>query len=210
MFELEPFRPFTSRAVPLRLADVDTDQISPGNVTLATSREALRDGLFRYRRDEDSGFVLNRPDMEGRTILVSGANFGCGSSRESAVWALCAWGFRAVVSTSFGEIFEQNALKNGLLPITLDEAGATELWRQLDEDPVLTIDLEAGRLATEDSSLALVFSIDPFARNLLLHGLDELAYLMQLDRPISAYEGSQAVHPSTQRRLATSVPPTRE
>lgn len=211
MFELQPFLPFASRAVPLPLDDVDTDQISPGDVTLAIDHETLSNGLFRYRRSEDPDFVLERPEMRSRTILVAGANFGCGSSRESAVWALRAWGFRAVIATSFAEIFRQNALKNGLLPIALEPDAAAALWQRLEnDDPLLTVDLESNCLATEDGSLALTFTVDEFDRHLLLRGLDELGYLLTLGARIDAYEASSGVHASTRMRLTATVPPTQE
>ena len=198
-----PIEPFTSRVVPLPLANVDTDQIAPGTVAIATDPAVLRDGLFRYRRDEDRDFVLNRPEMQGRSILLTGPNFGCGSSREAAVWALVAFGFKAVISPSFGEIFRQNAVKSGLLPIVVAEHTADAVWRavQSDSDVKFTVDLAAETVSASDGSLHFSFRIDAFARDLLLTGRDELDYLLDLREQVQRYEESTSIHHVTLSRI---------
>ncbi len=146
----EPYTPFTSRVIPLPNENVDTDQIIPARYLKTTEKTGLADGLFRdwrYREDgtPNPDFVLNRPEMQGRQILLAGDNFGSGSSREHAPWALTAWGIRAVISTSFGDIFHNNALKNGLLPIEVDRELHGRLFELVAADPdaELTVDLEA-------------------------------------------------------------------
>jgi 3-isopropylmalate/(R)-2-methylmalate dehydratase small subunit len=194
-----PFEKFSSAAVILLRDDVDTDQIIPARFLKTVSRDGLAAGLFADWRFDDVGaprpdFVLNGPDMAGRQILVAGANFGSGSSREHAAWALVAWGFRSVVAAGFADIFRGNALKNGLLPVELGVEGQQQVAAVLAEDPsaALTVDLEAQRLGLPDGA-QLAFPLDPFSRTLLLSGADELGYLLSLGEEISAWEAS---HPS--------------
>src|SRR6187551_1896917 len=145
----EPFRMFTSKVVPLRADNVDTDQIVPARYLKVTDKAGLADALFRDWRFEEDGslkqppFVLDRPEMAGRRILLVGDNFGAGSSREHAPWALSAWGVRAILSTSFADIFRNNSLKNGVLPIVVDADTHARLWRLIESDPDahLTVDL---------------------------------------------------------------------
>jgi 3-isopropylmalate/(R)-2-methylmalate dehydratase small subunit len=186
---VKPIRDIRSRTVVLPVENVDTDQIIPARFLVTTSREGLGKGLFADWRWEEggrprAGFALNRPEAEGARILVAGRNFGCGSSREHAVWALQAEGFEAVVSTSFADIFRGNALKNGLVPVQVDEATHARLV----EAPGIeaSIDVETGALTfgTRRSS----FPLEPFARFCLLNGLDELAFLLSREREIAAYE----------------------
>ncbi len=195
---MEPFTPFESALVPLPRPNVDTDQLTPARF-LKTSRGPGGYGeilLHDWRFDEGGRprpeFVLNRPERRGATILVAGDNFGCGSSRETAVWALVEYGFRAVVSTSFGDIFHTNALKNGLLPVAVAPADLERLLA-LAEDPAarVAVDLAATRLRLPDGS-EIAFPVDPFAQECLLQGLDPMGYLLALDEAISAYE---AAHP---------------
>jgi len=143
----EPFRSFTSGVIPLPAENIDTDQIIPARYLKTTDKSGLGEALFRdWRYEEDGtpkpGFVLNRPEMEGRQILLAGDNFGCGSSREHAPWALTAWGIRAVISSSCADIFRNNALKNGLVPITVDPSTHARLFDMLAADPdiELTVD----------------------------------------------------------------------
>jgi 3-isopropylmalate/(R)-2-methylmalate dehydratase small subunit len=195
----EPFTVFTSRVVPLPAENVDTDQIIPARYLKVTGKAGLAEGLFRdWRYNEDGSlkeprFVLDQPGMAGRKILLVGDNFGSGSSREHAPWALTAWGIRAILSTSYADIFRSNSLKNGLLPIVVDPATHARLFGLLAEDPdaELTIDLaEQGVLLPDGTTID--FDIDPFAKQMILAGTDELGYLLAKDAEISAWE---ARHP---------------
>jgi 3-isopropylmalate/(R)-2-methylmalate dehydratase small subunit len=180
--------------LPLVIDDVDTDQIIPARYLKGTVREGLGKFLFadwRYLPDGSPrpDFALNRPEAEGAQILLAGANFGCGSSREHAPWALVQFGFRAVIAPSFADIFLGNALKNGLLPVTVD--ATLHRWlretRALVPELQLTIDLRARSLILPDGE-AVQFPIDPFARHCLLEGLDELEYLLRLSPKIAEFE----------------------
>ena len=195
----EPFTVFTSRVVPIPAENVDTDQIVPARYLKVTDKNGLAEALFRDWRFEEDGslkeprFVLDRPEMAGRRILLVGDNFGAGSSREHAPWALTAWGVRAILSTSFADIFRSNSLKNGVLPIVVDAATHARLFEMLAEDPdaELTIDLaEQGVLLPDGSTLD--FDIDPFAKRMILAGTDELGYLLSKDAELRAWE---AAHP---------------
>ena len=195
----EPFRVFTSRVVPIPAENVDTDQIVPARYLKVTDKNGLAEALFRDWRFEEDGslkeprFVLDRPEMAGRRILLVGDNFGAGSSREHAPWALTAWGVRAILSTSFADIFRSNSLKNGVLPIVVDAATHARLFEILAADPdaELTIDLaEQGVLLPDGSTLD--FDIDPFAKRMILAGTDELGYLLSKDAELRAWE---AAHP---------------
>jgi 3-isopropylmalate/(R)-2-methylmalate dehydratase small subunit len=195
----EPFRVFTSRVVPIPGENVDTDQIVPARYLKVTDKNGLAEALFRDWRFEEDGslkeprFVLDLPEMAGRRILLVGDNFGAGSSREHAPWALTAWGVRAILSTSFADIFRSNSLKNGVLPIVVDAATHAYLFEILAEDPdaELTIDLaEQGVLLPDGSTLD--FDIDPFAKRMILAGTDELGYLLSKEAELRAWE---AAHP---------------
>ena len=195
----EPFRMFRSKVVPLDAENVDTDQIVPARYLKVTDKAGLAEALFRdWRYDEtgslkDPPFILDRPGMAGRQILLAGHNFGSGSSREHAPWALTAWGVRAILSTSFADIFRSNSLKNGVLPIVVDVATHARLFEMLANDPdaELTIDLaEQGVLLPDGSTLD--FDIDPFAKRMILAGTDELGYLLSKDAELDAWE---AAHP---------------
>jgi len=201
----EPFSSVTSAAVPLPRNDIDTDQVIPARFLKTVNREGLADQLFfdwRYLADgsPNPDFVLNRPEMAGRQILVAGDNFGCGSSREHAPWALTAWGIRAVISSSFADIFTSNALKNGLLPVAVPPE---ELMRigsilEAEREAELTVDLEASEVRLPDGSV-IPFTIDAFARRMILDGSDELGYLLAHDADLAAYE---AAHPARVSTLA--------
>ena len=195
----EPFTVFTSRVVPIPAENVDTDQIVPARYLKVTDKNGLAEALFRDWRFEEDGslkephFILDRPEMAGRRILLVGDNFGAGSSREHAPWALTAWGVRAILSTSFADIFRSNSLKNGVLPIVVDAATHARLFEMLagDPDAELTIDLaEQGVLLPDGSTLD--FDIDPFAKRMILAGTDELGYLLSKDAELSTWE---AGHP---------------
>ncbi|HUH17555.1 MAG TPA: 3-isopropylmalate dehydratase small subunit [Methylomirabilota bacterium] len=194
----EPFRTIASAMVPMPRNDIDTDQIIPARFLKTVNREGLGDQLFfdwRYLADgtPNPEFVLNRPEMAGRRILVAGDNFGCGSSREHAPWALTAWGIRAVISSSFGDIFRSNALKNGLLPVEVPGEELSRIGSLIEADPnvELRVDLDRSELRLPDGS-AIAFPIDAFARRMILDGTDELGYLLSLEPAIEAYE---ATHP---------------
>jgi 3-isopropylmalate/(R)-2-methylmalate dehydratase small subunit len=195
----ERFSVFTSRVVPIPAENVDTDQIVPARYLKVTDKNGLAEALFRDWRFEEDGslkeprFVLDRPEMAGRRILLVGDNFGAGSSREHAPWALSAWGVRAILSTSFADIFRSNSLKNGVLPIVLDRTTHARLFEILADDPdaELTIDLaEQGVLLPDGSTLD--FDIDPFAKRMILAGTDELGYLLSKDAELREWE---AAHP---------------
>ena len=204
----EPFRVFTSRVVPIPAENVDTDQIVPARYLKVTDKNGLAEALFRDWRFEEDGslkeprFVLDRPEMAGRRILLVGDNFGAGSSREHAPWALTAWGVRAILSTSFADIFRSNSLKNGVLPIVVDAATHARLFEMLAADPdaELTIDLDEQGVLLPDGS-TLDFDIDPFAKRMILAGTDELGYLLSKDAELSEWE---AAHPPRIDSLAPS------
>ena len=191
----EPIIKFSSPFVVLDADDVDTDQIIPARFLTTTERTGLRACLFfdwRYLPDGTpiAEFALNRLDAGSARILVTGRNFGCGSSREHAVWALTDAGFRAVISESFADIFRANALGNGLLPIQVDSALRDELLRV--PSAALTVDLATQTLACDGRTLAH-FSIDPFAKLCLMRGMDELEYLLSADQAIAAHERKSAL-----------------
>ena len=182
-----------SRTVVLPVADVDTDQIVPARFLTTTSREGLGRALFADWRYGASGeprpdFVLNRPEAEGCEILVAGANFGCGSSREHAPWALLDAGIRAVVSTSIADIFFTNALKNGLVPVRAD--AATHAWLMAHPGAAVEVDVARGVLRLP-GGLEAAFTLDPFARHCLVQGVDELGYLLSRLPDIEAWESAR-------------------
>lgn len=193
---MEPVRRFSGRLALLANENVDTDQIIPARFLKVTDKKGLAEGLFQDWRYDSSGkarpdFVLNQPAARGASILVVGDNFGCGSSREHAPWALLGYGFKAVISTSFADIFRNNSLKNGLLPIVVDRETHQRLFRLGSENPqaAVTVDLEARILELPDA-LRVTFPIDNFSKQCLLRGVDELGYLLKQSSLIDAYEGS--------------------
>ena len=197
---MKPFEKFTSRLVPLPVDNIDTDQIIPARFLKATTREGFGEALFCDWRYDAQGrpkpdFILNQPRGKAGQILLAGDNFGCGSSREHAPWALTQYGFRAVVSTSFADIFRQNALKNALLPIVVPRAIRAELF-QLDPEASVTIDLSAQTLTLPDGR-AIQFPIDPFAQRCLLEGVDELGWILQRDAAIRAFEAGRGAAVNT-------------
>jgi 3-isopropylmalate/(R)-2-methylmalate dehydratase small subunit len=209
----EPFRQFTSKVVPLRAENVDTDQVVPARYLKITDKADLAAALFHDWRFEEDGslkdppFVLDRPEMAGRKILLVGDNFGSGSSREHAAWALTAWGIRTVISTSFADIFRNNSLKNGLLPIVVSPAAHARLFELVEADPDarLTVDLaEQGVLLPDGSTLD--FDIDPFAKRMLLAGTDEIGYVVAKLPQIEAWEADHPARVDT--RLGTPLAAT--
>ena len=196
---MEPFSSLTSKIIPLPYRNVDTDQIIPARYLKVTDKDGLAEGLFYDWRYQDDGrpdpeFVLNQPEYQGAEILLAGDTFGCGSSREHAPWALTGWGIRAVISTSFGDIFRNNALKNGLLPVIVDEETHQSLFDLTAEAPLaeITIDLENLRVGLPGGQ-NVEFPIDPFARKCLLEGVDQLGYIQSFEDQISAYEAKRGI-----------------
>ena len=187
------FTTLTSRVLPLPVNDIDTDQIIPARFLKATDKKGMGDNLFadwRYNADDSpkADFVLNQPNSKGAQVLLAGDNFGCGSSREHAPWALTGFGFKAVISTSFADIFRNNSLKNGLIPIIVDEATHKMLFDLVEEVPnaEVTVDLASQTLILPNGSVE--FPIDPFNKTCLLNGVDELGYILGFEKEIAAFE----------------------
>ena len=207
----DAYEAFTSAVIPLPKENVDTDQIVPARYLKVTDKEGLADALFRdWRFEADGGlkeptFILDKPQMYGRRILLAGDNFGCGSSREHAPWALVAWGIRAVITTSCADIFRGNALKNGLLPIVVEHERHRQLFELVARDPdvELTVDL-ASQVVHLPGDEDLPFDVDPFSKLMLLEGTDELGYLLAKAPSIEAWEAAHAPRVDTRERTGTS------
>jgi 3-isopropylmalate/(R)-2-methylmalate dehydratase small subunit len=195
---MQPVKRITSRTVVIASSDIDTDQIIPARFLTTTTKEGLGKQLFADWRYQSDGspkpdFVLNRPEARGAEVLVAGRNFGCGSSREHAPWALLDYGFRAVISTEIADIFRGNSLMNGFLPIVVDEQ--TSQWLLQHPGAEVDIDLESLSL-TLPTGAAVSFPIEPFARHCLLNGLDELGYLRSKLHDIERFEAAHAFSPA--------------
>jgi 3-isopropylmalate/(R)-2-methylmalate dehydratase small subunit len=193
---MQPFTKLTATAAPLRAENVDTDQVIPAKYLTAVTKEGMGAGLFsawRYNADgsPNPDFVINKPEYQGAEVLLAGRNFGSGSSREHAVWALTEYGFRAVITPGFADIFYNNSLKNGLLPVTLPEETVNMLLDLVEEEPetTITVDLENQTVTLPDGQ-QMGFNIDPFRKNCLLRGLDDLGYLLDKEEAISRYEAT--------------------
>jgi 3-isopropylmalate/(R)-2-methylmalate dehydratase small subunit len=191
---MDPIRLIQSRTVVMPRTNIDTDQIIPGRFLTTTTKEGLGAQLFADWRYDAQGkpipdFVLNQPAAQGCRILVAGRNIGCGSSREHAPWALHDFGFRAVVSTEIADIFKNNSLKNGLLPVVVDEA--THAWLIANPGAEVKIDLETTTI-TLPTGTSAKFPVEAFARYCLLNGIDETGYLLSQDEKITAYERGRA------------------
>jgi 3-isopropylmalate/(R)-2-methylmalate dehydratase small subunit len=191
---MEPIRTIESRTVVIPRENIDTDQIIPGRFLKVTDKKGLGKGLFSDWRYDAEGkprpdFVLNRPEGQGCRILVAGDNFGCGSSREHAPWALVDHGFQAVISTRIADIFRNNALKNGLVPVVLEPAAAAKLLAA--PGASVRIDLASQTVTLPDGSTAS-FPIDGFAKYCLMNGIDELGFLLSQEEAIAGYESKQA------------------
>lgn len=184
---MKPLTAHTGRGVPLRRGDVDTDQIIPAEFCKRLTKTGYDDVLFAGWR-ENENFVLNRPEYAGATVLVAGHNFGTGSSREHAVWALRDFGFVVVIASSFGDIFRRNAFKNGLLAVELPAETVVSLADRVEADPGLEITADLARLEVRADGLRCPFTVDERARSLLLRGLDEIAVTLEKDEAIGAYE----------------------
>ena len=188
-----------STCVPLPFENVDTDQIIPARFLCATSRQGFGDNLFRDWRytkagEKNSGFVMNNPDYTGK-VLVAGKNFGSGSSREHAVWAIFDYGFRAVVSSFFADIFMNNALNNGLLPIVISEELLKKLHDLIVKDPSLKvkIDLEKQTFTILSTGDSIKFNINPYKKECLLKGLDDIDFLLSMKNLITSYENNKSL-----------------
>lgn len=196
---MEPFKAFSGSMVALPINDIDTDQIIPARYLKVTDKAGLGQAAFsdwRYHADgtPKPDFPLNQPQYKNAQVLIAGHNFGCGSSREHAPWALLGAGIKAVVSTYFADIFKNNSLKNGLLPIVVDEETQKQLISLAQEDPTaqVRVDLEAQTLTLPDGRV-VNFPIDGFSRYCLLNGVDQLGFLLSLEDEVAAYE---AAHPA--------------
>lgn len=209
---METFTQLTSTLAPLPMQDIDTDQIIPARYLKVTNREGLAKGLFSNWSD-DPEFVLNLEQYRGAKILLAGDNFGCGSSREHAPWALLDYGFRAVISTRFADIFLGNSLENGLLPVTVDAGVWQRLLQACQQDPTvqITIDLEDSSLLlppanSQSPAQSIQFAVDPLARQCMLRGTDQLGYLLEQLPEIAAWEAQRSAPVDTLRPTRTLAP----
>ena len=188
--DMEKIIEFSSKTVVLSVNDIDTDQIIPARFLTVTTKDGLGDGLFAdWRFDEDGNkveqFPLNQDKSDGRSILISGSNFGCGSSREHAPWALVDYGFKAILSTSFADIFRNNALKNGLLPLTVSE----EFHAMLTENEGIEVTVSLEKMMIHASNeMKEAFDLEPFSRYCLMNGIDQLGFIMNHEEQINAFE----------------------
>jgi 3-isopropylmalate/(R)-2-methylmalate dehydratase small subunit len=204
---MEKFTTFTSRLAPLPIDNIDTDQIIPARFLKTISKAGLDQNLFCDWRYDAQGnpnpdFILNKPEGKAAQVLLAGDNFGCGSSREHAPWALTQYGFRAVISTSFADIFRGNSLKNSLLPLIIPPDAHKKLFAAVEADPSVTVtfDLEKQTVRLPDATF-VTFPIDPFAKFCMLGGVDELGYILQQEEAIAKYE---AQRPLTVNTLAVA------
>ena len=188
---MQPIRAVSGRMAPLDLADVDTDQIIPKQFLKRIERTGYGPFLF-YDWRARGDFVLDRPQYAGAAVLVAGANFGCGSSREHAPWALRDFGFKAIIAPSFADIFRGNSYKTGLLTVTLPESQVRHLMDLAEEDPTAEVVVDLERQEVRGEGFAYRFEIDPFAREMLLQGLDEISLVEKHETEISAYERRRA------------------
>ena len=208
---MTPFTKLTGIVAPLDRVNVDTDQIIPKQFLKAITREGFGRFLFndwRYIDGEipNPDFVLNQPRYEGASILLARTNFGCGSSREHAPWAVLDYGFRAIIAPSYADIFYINCFKNGILPITLPDAQVDELFRRTEQNPgyQLTVDLESRTITEADGSLKLTFEVDPFRRECLLNGWDDIGLTLRFDDQIAAFEKAHQPNATRYGSLETS------
>ena len=192
---MEPVKKIEGRAVPLERSDVDTDQIIPAVYLKRVERTGFGEGLFAAWRESDPNFVLNRPEFEGGSVLVAGPNFGTGSSREHAVWALVVYGFKAVISPKFGDIFRNNATKAGLVPVVVPEDVGAELLEAAAEVPFLEIivDVEKRTISAPAVGLETTFPLDDFTQHRLLNGLDDIGLTLTHESDITAFEAERPV-----------------
>lgn len=200
---MEKFIEFRSRVAPFPIDNLDTDQIIPARFLKTISKAGLGDNLFYDWRYDAEGnpkpeFILNRPEGKAANVLLAGDNFGCGSSREHAPWALVQYGFRAVLSTSFADIFRGNALKNSLLPIVIPQAAQESLFATLKNDPAAEVFIDlANQTLTLPDGTKIAFPIDTFAKTCMLEGVDELGYILKQQDEIAAFEAHREVTVNT-------------
>jgi 3-isopropylmalate/(R)-2-methylmalate dehydratase small subunit len=194
---MEKFTTLHSTAIPLEIENIDTDQIIPARFLKATDKQGFGDNAFRDWRFDKQGnineaFALNNPKYHG-SILVAGDNFGCGSSREHAAWALAGYGFKVIVSSFFADIFKGNALNNGLLPLQVSEGFLKDLFEVIKTNPetVLTVNLEAQTLMVDGTNLQTDFDIDPYKKTCMINGYDDIDYLLSKKEQIEAFELSR-------------------
>ncbi|MFF0204939.1 3-isopropylmalate dehydratase small subunit [Streptomyces sp. NPDC005017] len=187
---MEAFTTHTGRAVPLRRSNVDTDQIIPAHWLKKVTRDGFEDGLFEAWR-KDPEFILNRPERQGASVLVAGPDFGTGSSREHAVWALQNYGFKTVISARFADIFRGNSLKNGLLTVVLEQKIVDALWELTESDPEAEITVDLENREVRASGVTASFELDENSRWRLLNGLDDISITLQNEDDISAYEAER-------------------
>jgi len=194
---VKPFTNFESRMMPLAINNVDTDQIIPARFLKTTSKVGLDKQLFNDWRYDPQGnpnpdFILNQPQIQGVEVLLAGDNFGCGSSREHAPWALTQWGFRAVISTSFADIFQQNSLKNSLLPIVVPPDVHAELFQAVTADSQANVKIDLpNQTLTTPSGRTVQFPVDGFSKHCLVEGVDELGFILQQESAIAAFESQR-------------------
>ena len=190
---MEPVKKIEGRIAPLERSDVDTDQIIPAVWLKRVERTGFGEGLFSAWREQDPTFVLNRPEYEGSKVLIAGPNFGTGSSREHAVWALMDYGFEAVISPKFGDIFRNNATKAGLVPVEVDEEFGAELMEAALEHPFLEVivDVESKTISVPRLGMTKSFPLDDFTQHRLVNGLDDIGITMQHEDSIQAFEANR-------------------
>ncbi len=189
---MEAVKMLSGTAVPLRRSNVDTDQIIPAVYLKRITKTGFEDGLFRAWRDNDPDFVLNNDRYSGASVLIAGTEFGTGSSREHAVWALRDYGFRAVIAPSFGDIFRGNSLKEGLVPVELPASSIEKLWAAVEADPSAVITVDIASRTVSGAGVSETFPLDDFAQSRLLEGLDDIDLTLRQDAGISAYEARRA------------------
>lgn len=200
---MKPFTQLNGRFVAIPTENIDTDQIIPARFLKTITKKGLGQNLFadwRYNEDGSpkSDFVLNQPEAKGAEILLAGDNFGCGSSREHAPWSLMDFGFRAIISTSFADIFRNNSLKNGLLPVIVDEETHRQLLSLVEEDPTATVSIDlASQTMTLPDGRSVEFPIDGFSKTCMLEGIDQLGYLLKQADNIDAFESSNPARVQT-------------
>ena len=190
---MEPVKKIEGRIAPLERSDVDTDQIIPAVWLKRVERTGFGEGLFSAWREQDPTFVLNRPEYEGSKVLIAGPNFGTGSSREHAVWALMDYGFEAVISPKFGDIFRNNATKAGLVPVEVDEEFGAELMEAALEHPFLEVivDVESKTISVPRLGMTKSFPLDDFTQHRLVNGLDDIGITVQHEDSIQAFEANR-------------------